>query len=191
MPLARPALVRSRVPVAAAVAVLATVSVLVPSLVASAGTGPDLVTGSAYLAAPANLIHGHYYESFPGFADFGLTISGALALAATGDQNPALKGIVAFLADGGQDPHGSTVNGWTGIGTHNAVGGSLADEALLAEVTGYNPHRFGGHDLIAALDAAVCAHRRGTRCPAAGGYVNSFSVFDQALGILADRKSVV
>lgn len=174
---------------AVGVAVLVVVSALVPSLVASAGTGPDLVTGSAYLAAPANLIHGHYYESFPGYADFGLTISGALALAATGDQNPALKGIVTFLREGGQDPHGMTVNGWTGIGSHDVTGGSLAAEALLAEVTGDNPHSFGGHDLIAALDAAVCAHGHGTRCPAAGSYVNSFSVFDQALGILAQLRA--
>ncbi|HLX51598.1 MAG TPA: hypothetical protein VKS82_24995 [Streptosporangiaceae bacterium] len=186
MPLTRPASTRSRV--AAAVAVLVAVGALIPSL-AAAGTGPDLVTGSAYLVAPANLIHGHYYESFPGYADFGLTISGALALAATGDQNPALKGIVTFLAGGGKDPHGTTVNGWTGIGTHNVIGGSLADEALLAEVVGGNPHSFGGHDLIAALDAAVCAHRHGTRCPAAGSYVNSFSVFDQALGILAQLRA--
>lgn len=178
----------SRVLVPAIVA-LAAVSALVPSLAASAGTGPNLVTGSAYLAAPANLIHGHYYESFPGYADFGLTISGALALAATGDQNPALKGIVTFLSGGGKDPHGTTVNGWTGIGTHHVVGGSLADEALLAEVTGYSPHSFGGHNLITALDAAVCAHGHSTRCPAAGGYVNSFSVFDQALGILAQLRA--
>ncbi|HEY2575600.1 MAG TPA: hypothetical protein VGI74_04770 [Streptosporangiaceae bacterium] len=180
---------RSRVLIPAA---LVAVSALVPSLAASAGTGPDLATGSAYLAAPGNLIHGHYYESFPGFADFGLTISAALALAATGGQNPVLKGIVTFLGDGGKDPHGVTVNAWTGIGTHDVTGGSIADEALLAEVVGDSPRGFGGHDLITGLDAAVCAHAspgHGTRCPAAGSYVNSFSVFDQALGILAQLRA--
>ena len=106
-------------------------------------TGPDLVTGSAYLVAPANLIHGHFYESFPGYADFGLTIDGAFALAATGDEDTALKGIVAFLDSGGKDPHGNTVDTWTGIGTRFAAGGSIGDEALLAEVTGYNPRAFG------------------------------------------------
>src|SRR5271170_2813510 len=38
---------------------------------ASQARTPDLVTGSSYLAAPGNLIDGHYYESFPGSADFG------------------------------------------------------------------------------------------------------------------------
>jgi len=155
-------------------------------------TGPDLVTGSGYLAAPANLIHGHFYESFPGYADFGLTIGGAFALAATGDQDPALKGIVAFLDSGGKDPHGSTVNTWTGIGTRFAAGGSIGDEALLAEVTGYNPRDFGGHDLIAALNASVCARVSAggnTSCAGAGNYTYATSVFDQALGIIAQLRA--
>jgi Prenyltransferase and squalene oxidase repeat len=154
--------------------------------------GPNLVTGSAYLSAPANLIDGHYYESFPGYADFGLTIDGAFALAATGDDDLALKGIVEFLDSGGQDPHGYTVNTWTGIGTRYAAGGSIGDEALLAEVTGYNPHDFGGHDLIAALDASVCARASAssnTSCAGAGNYTYATSVFDQALGIIAQLRA--
>jgi hypothetical protein len=155
-------------------------------------TGPDLVTGSAYLVAPGNLIHGHFYESFPGYADFGLTIDGGFALAATGDEDPALKGIVAFLDSGGKDPHGSTVDTWTGIGTRFAAGGSIGDEALLAEVTGYNPRDFGGHDLIAALDASVCARASvggNTSCAGAGNYTYATSVFDQALGIIAQLRA--
>ena len=155
-------------------------------------TGPDLVTGSAYLVAPANLIHGHFYESFPGYADFGLTIDGAFALAATGDENSPLKGIVAFLDSGGEDPHGNTVNTWTGIGTRFAAGGSIGDEALLAEATGYNPRHFGGYDLIAALNAAVCARASAggnTRCAGAGNYTYATSVFDQALGIIAQLRA--
>ncbi|HEY2441873.1 MAG TPA: hypothetical protein VGI31_01935, partial [Streptosporangiaceae bacterium] len=93
---------------------------------------PNLVQGSAYLAAPANLIGGHYYESFPRFADFGLTLDGSFALAATGDQDSALKGIVTFLDTDGKDPSGNTVNAWTGIGTKFASGGSIGKEALLA-----------------------------------------------------------
>jgi prenyltransferase beta subunit len=159
---------------------------------ALAVTGPDLVTGSAYLVAPANLIGGHYYESFPGYADFGLTIDGAFALAATGDENPALKGIVAFIDSGGKDPHGNTVNTWTGIGTSYVSGGAIGDEALLAEVTGYNPRDFGGHDLIAALDASVCTRASAggnTSCAGAGNYTYATSVFDQALGIMAQLRA--
>lgn len=155
-------------------------------------TGPNLVAGSTYLVAPAHLIHGHYYESFPGYADFGLTIEGAFALAATGDENPALKAIVTFIESGGKDPHGNTVNTWTGIGTRYASGGSIGDETLLAEVTGYDPRDFGGHDLIAALDASVCARASAggnTRCAAAGNYSYAASVFDQALGIIAQLRA--
>ncbi len=159
---------------------------------ALASTGPNLAKGSAYLVAPANLRHGHYYLAFPGYADFGLTIDGALALAATGDQKPALKGIVEFLDSAGQDPHGNTVNTWTGIGTRYASGGQIALEALLAEVTGYSPRRFGGHNLITALNASVCAHAssgHNTSCAGAGSYRYATSVFDQALGIIAQLRA--
>jgi hypothetical protein len=153
---------------------------------------PNLTTGSAYLVAPANLIDGHYYESFPGTADFGLTMDGALALAATGDEDAALRKIVAFLAADGKDPSGDTVDEWTGIGTSNASGGAIGKEALLAEVVGDNPESFGGHNLIAALDASVCPQPStgsDTACPAAGSYLNDTSVFDQALGIMAQFRA--
>jgi hypothetical protein len=177
---------------ALAVIVIAAAALTAGGTGARALTSPDLVTGSAYLVAPANLIDGHYYESFPGYADFGLTIDGAFALAATGDENRALKGIVAFFDSGGKDPHGNTVNTWTGIGTSYASGGAIGDEALLAEVTGYNPRDFGGHDLIAALDASVCAHASAggnTSCPGTGSYLYAASVFDQALGIIAQLRA--
>jgi hypothetical protein len=159
---------------------------------ASRGTTPNLVAGSAYLTSPGNLIADHYYESFPGSADFGLTIDGALALAATGDDDAALRDIVTFIDDRGQDPSGATVDGWTGIGTSYASGGAIGKEALLAEVVGRNPRSFGGHDLIAALDASVCPRPSSgadTSCPAAGSYLNATSVFDQALGIMAQIRA--
>jgi hypothetical protein len=158
---------------------------------ASQGSTPNLDSGSAYLVTSANLIGGDYYESFPGTADFGLTIDGALALAATGDNDTALRKIVTFLDDEGKDPSGNTVNDWTGIGTSNASGGAIGKEALLAEVVGDNPRDFGGHDLIAALDASVCARpsHGGTPCPATGSYLNDTSVFDQALGIMAQLRA--
>ena len=174
---------------ASAVAVAAGLAAATGALAAA---GPSLAKGSAYLVAPGNLRHGHYYLSFPGYADFGLTIDGALALAATGDQNRALKGIVGFLDSGGQDPHGNTVNTWTGIGTRYASGGQIGLEALLAEVTGDNPDDFGGHNLVTALNASVCAHAssgHNTSCAGPGNYRYATSVFDQALGIIAQLRA--
>src|SRR5260370_273933 len=158
---------------------------------AAAVRGPNLVKGSAYLISPANLIGGHYYESFPHVADFGLTIDGALALAATGDDDQALRKIVAFIDSDGKDASGKTVNDWTGIGTPYASAGAIGKEALLAEVVGGNPRSFGGHNLIAALDASVCVRAStgaDTSCPAAGSYLNATSEFDQALGIIAQLR---
>jgi hypothetical protein len=161
---------------------------------ASAGTvtGPNLVKGSAYLVSPASLIGGHYYSSFARTADFGLTLDGAFALAATGDDDQALKRIVAFLADGGKDATGKTINYWTGIGTRYASGGAIGKEALLAEVVGDSPRHFGGRNLIAALDATVCARAAAggpARCPAAGSYSYASSAFDQALGVMAQLRA--
>ena len=185
-------------PRAAVFAVLLTgacalLGVLAPgAAAASAGKAPNLAAASAYLVAPANLIDGHYYESFPGTADFGLTIDGALALAATGDQDAALRTVVSFLADDGKDPSGDTVNEWTGIGTPDASGGAIGKEALLVEVVGGNPRSFDGHNLISALNASVCPRASAggsAACPAAGSYLNATSVFDQALGVIAQLRA--
>src|SRR5215469_9002538 len=179
------------IPAAAVVVVtgyaLATLLATVPAT-ASAGpaetagaAGPDLARGSAYLVRPANLIGGHY-------ADYALTLDTAFPLPATGDQDPALKGIVMFLDHNGKDPSGSTVSDWTGVGTKYASGGPIGKEALLAEIVGDNPRDFSSHNLIAALNASVCARPsagRAARCAAAGGYAYASSVFDQAIGIIA------
>ncbi len=175
----------------ASVAAFAALAAPPPASAAPAAhaTSPNLVSGSAYLVAPGNLIDGHYYESFPPYADYGLTIDGAFALAATGDQNAALRKIVSFLDSAGKDKSGKTINSWTGIGTSYASGGAIGKEALLAEVVGDNPRDFGGHNLIAALDALTCAKRHGTRCPAPGAYSYDSSVFDQALGVMAQIRA--
>jgi MYXO-CTERM domain-containing protein len=167
-------------------------TVFASTVFASTGPRPDIPAASAYLAAPRNLIAGHYYQAVPGAADFGLTIDGALALAATGDQDRALRAIVAFLDSGGKDPSGKTINYWTGIGTRYASGGDIGKEALLAEVVGDNPRRFGGRDLIAALDATICTSASpgaGGRCAGPGGYAYATSVFDQALGVIAQLRA--
>lgn len=175
-------------------ALVLAIAITAPAALAAprAGTGPDLAKGVAYLISPRNLIDGRYYQSLPRMADFGLTIDGALALAATGDNNQALKKIAGFIASAGRDASGKSVNYWTGVGTKFASGGSIAKEALLAEVIGANPRDFGGQDLISALDATICGQASATAtgpCPAAGGYSYSASVFDQALGIIAQVRA--
>lgn len=158
----------------------------------AAQPGPNLARGVAYLTSPANLIDGDYYESFPRTADFGLTIDGAFALAAIGTDNKALGKIADFIDHEGKDPSGRTVNSWTGIGTRYASGGAIGKEALLAEVIGANPRRFGGHDLIAALDASVCRSASagtGGPCAGPGNYRYATSVFDQALGVIAQVRA--
>lgn len=154
--------------------------------------GANLDKATAYLTAPANLIDGHYYQAFPGFADYGLTLDGALALAASRTDDAALARIVTFLNSQGKDASGNSINDYTLIGTPYTGAGYLGKVALLAEATGYNPRAFAGHDLIAALDATVCADGTSTAettCVAKGNYANSGSVFAQSLGIIAQLRA--
>ena len=148
-------------------------------------SAPDLPSAVAYLTNSANLVDGDHYEPFgPGFADIGLTIDGALALAAAGTAPVALAHMVQYVAD-----HGSA---WTGYGTAAASGNSLGKEALLAEVVGENPRAFGGEDLIAALDATVCSAPSsgvGGPCVAAGNYAYSGSTYGEAIGIMAQIRA--
>ncbi|WP_428843324.1 prenyltransferase/squalene oxidase repeat-containing protein [Streptomyces sparsogenes] len=158
------------------------------------GDGPDLKKGVAYLTNAANLKQGRYYTTGPGTsrADFGLTIDGAYALAATGLNNAKLRGVVDFLDHGGKDGEGRTVNDWTGIGTRYAAGGSLGKTALLAEAVGRDPRDFAGHDLIAALGKAVCAKPSTApdrSCAAKGAYTYAPSVFAQSLAVIAQLRA--
>ncbi|MEU5674615.1 prenyltransferase/squalene oxidase repeat-containing protein, partial [Micromonospora sp. NPDC047753] len=156
-----------------------------------AGPRPDLVKGVSYLVAPTNLVDGRYYESFPGFPDFGLSIDGAYALAATGGNDAKLRAIVEFLRGGGAVGDGGfTVDSWLGIGTDYAAGGAIGKVALLAQVTGYDPRSFGGHDLIAALGDVTCAKLdEQAGCAGAGNYRYATSVFGQSLGIIAQLRA--
>ncbi|MFI9600183.1 prenyltransferase/squalene oxidase repeat-containing protein [Streptomyces sp. NPDC052043] len=158
------------------------------------GAGPDLKKGVAYLTSAAHLKQGQYYTDGSGSAraDFGLTIDGAYALAATGLNNAKLRGIVDFLDHGGKDGEGRTVNDWTSVGTAYAAGGSLGKTALLAEAVGRDPRDFGRHDLIAALDQAVCAKPSTApdrSCAAKGAYTNAPSVFSQSLAVMAQLRA--
>jgi hypothetical protein len=148
------------------------------------GASPDLATAVAYLTEATTLVDGDHYESSPGFADIGLTIDGALALAAAGTAPGALAGMVAYVE--------ANAAGWTGYGTTSASGASLGKEALLAEVVGDDPRAFGGQDLISALDTSVCtAPSAGTGgpCVAEGNYAYSASTYGESLGIMAQLRA--
>ncbi|MFF2960266.1 prenyltransferase/squalene oxidase repeat-containing protein [Streptomyces sp. NPDC057963] len=159
-----------------------------------AGEGPDLKKGVSYLTRPSHLQQGRYYAAGPGStrADFGLTIDGAYALAATGLAQAELRGIVDFLDSNGRDGEGRTVHDWTGAGTKYAAGGSLGKTALLAEAVGRDPRNFGGKDMIAALGQAVCkapSKAPDRSCAAQGAYTYAPSVFAQSLAITAQLRA--
>ncbi len=166
---------------------------------ASAAPTPNLAAAVHYLTTTtgANGVHDGtslgtdgYYESFPGFADFGLTVDGAFALAAAGTDNPTLRKVVDLLDHATKDPSGQSVNDWTGIGTAFATGGSIGKEALLAEATGFDPRHFGGHDLIAALDGIICTTADvANGCSAPGNFLFATSTFAQASGIIAQLRA--
>ncbi|MFJ9691023.1 hypothetical protein [Kitasatospora sp. NPDC101183] len=121
-----------------------------------------------------------------------MTVDGAFALAATGGDGTAPRGIADFFDRHQADASGSTADDCTGIGTVYAGGGAMANEALLAQVVGRDPRAFGGHDLIAGLDGTVCtavSKAPDTNCPAVGASMNSPSVFSRALGIMAEMRA--
>ncbi|WP_422771480.1 prenyltransferase/squalene oxidase repeat-containing protein [Plantactinospora sp. WMMC1484] len=155
------------------------------------GPTPDLARGVAWLVAPAQLVDGRYYESFPGFPEFGLTIDGAFALAAAGLDDAKLRAITDFIRSGGKVGESEfTVDSWLGIGTEFPSGGAIGKVALLAQVTGYDPGTFGGHDLITALHDITCTTADpATGCAAAGNYRNAPSVFAQVLGVIAQLRA--
>ncbi|MFJ3876389.1 prenyltransferase/squalene oxidase repeat-containing protein [Streptomyces sp. NPDC090077] len=164
-----------------------------PPTTPPAGEGPDLKKGAAYLTAPSRLVQGRFYESEPGtgFAEYGLTIDGAYALAATGEDNAALRNIVDFMDKGGKDGQKRGIHDWTLIGTKYASGGSIGKAAVLAEAVGRDPRNFGGQDLIAALAKITCQARTSTvqQCAAKGNYAYATSVFKQSLGVMAQLRA--
>ncbi|MFJ6513638.1 prenyltransferase/squalene oxidase repeat-containing protein [Streptomyces sp. NPDC091406] len=158
------------------------------------GVGPDLKKGVAYLTHSANLLQGRYYDdgAKQGRAEFGMTIDGAFALAATGHDDNALRTVVDFLSGGGKDGTGRTLEDWSGIGGKHAQGGRIGKAALLAQAVERDPRDFGGRDLIAAVTDAVCekpSTAPDRSCPAKGAYTYSPSVFAQSLGIIAQVRA--
>lgn len=158
----------------------------------AAPAAPDLTRAVAYLTDSSQLVDGRYYAPFGGgFADWGLTIDGGFALAATGGNDRAYQKLVDGLDKNTPSESGNTVVDWAGLGSEYAEGGSIGKLALLAEVAGRDPHSFAGHDLIAELGKLVCT---GTTpigespCYGKGNYAGGSSVFKQTLGIMAQVR---
>ncbi|WP_405510259.1 terpene cyclase/mutase family protein [Streptomyces cyaneofuscatus] len=165
-----------------------------PPTTPPSGDGPDLKKGVAYLTSPANLRQGRFYAAGGSTtrADFGLTVDGAFALAATGHDNDALRTIVDFLDRGGKDGEARTVHDWTNVGSAHAMGGSMGKAALLAQAVERDPRDFGGKDLIAGLADAVCTAKSTApdrSCAGKGAYSYAMSVFGQSLGVIAQLRA--
>ena len=169
--------------IAAVVSVLllaAVGSIMLGPVTAPAAAASPTAAASAYLAG--KLVSGdHLTNSFGN--DYGLTADLAIALAAADDQDPVLAKVVKFLtahvADYA-DPAGSTP------GFPGPFGGAVGKLALVAEITGQDPHDFGGFDLLQTLTDHVCtAPNAAGTCSAAGDFVGAFSPVGQSLAVLA------
>jgi hypothetical protein len=134
---------------------------------------------SAYLVG--QLVNGdHLANSFG--VDYGLTADTAIALAASDDQDPVLAKLVGYLA-----AHVADYADPAGTGQFpGPYSGAVGKLALLAEITGQNPHDFGGFDLLKTLTDHVCTAADGAgACTAAGDFYQSFSAISQSLAVLA------
>jgi hypothetical protein len=162
----------------------------------SAPAAPDVnsaaaVRGAGYLTGQ---LVGGTHLAFTGTtdADYGLTADVAIALASTGSQDPALGRIVGYLA-----AHVADYADPAGTGAFpGPYGGAVGKLALVAEITGQDPHAFGGFDLLAALTSHVCttadaASAAAGTCTAVGDFYQAYSGISQALGVLALARGSV
>jgi len=159
---------------------------------AAPGTTTDPAKAAAgYLAR--QLVDGtHYVFDFDGTTpDFGLTADGVFGMAAARSSGTALTAATGWLAAnaaGYIDPTGAFGGPFPG---------SYAKLALVAEVTGRDPHAFGGVDLVGKLAALECPASGRADCAAGetglfkntttdGGFPN---IVTQALAVLALSRS--
>ncbi len=157
---------------------------LTPRVAAGSPAAADLAAAVGYLTKPGVLVGGNHYEAFPGTADIGLTIDGALGLASAGTADGDLAAMVDYVK--------SNQNDYTFLSGPDAAfagGQYVAKVALLAEATGNDPRSFGGVDLVHAMDSLVCTGASGARCAAKGNYAYTSSVFGQAIGVIAQLRA--
>jgi LPXTG-motif cell wall-anchored protein len=187
---ARPARVRSAAAALVAGGFASLALVATPAGAAPATTSDPAAAAAGYLAR--QLTDGtHYVFDFDGTTpDYGLTADGVFGMAAAKVAGPAQAAATGYLA----------ANAAGYIDSAGAFGGpfpgAYAKLALVAEVTGGDPHAFGGVDLVAALAALECPATGRPECAgtpglfrnstADGGFPN---VVTQALAVLALSRS--
>lgn len=170
--------------IAAVVGVLLLAAVGSGTLAPVAAAASPTAAASAYLAG--NLVNGdHLTNSFGD--DYGLTADLAIALAAADDQDAALAKVVKFLA-----AHVADYADPAGANTAfpGPYGGAVGKLALVAEITGQDPHHFGGFDLLQTLTDNVCTGPNAS-CGAAGDFFGAFSTISQSLAVLALARAGV
>ena len=189
----RPPAVRRLAAAALAAAALTAPALLLaaPAATAAPATTTEPAPAAAgYLAR--QLVGGtHYVFDFDGTTpDQGLTADGVFGMSAAKTSGTAIAAAAGWLA----------ANSAGYIDAGNAFGGpfpgSYAKLALVAEVTGADPHAFGGVDLLANLRALECPATGRAECAGTaglfrnatpdGGYPN---VVTQSLAILALVRS--
>ena len=159
-----------------------------PAPSASASSSPAPVAAVAAAAAPAavedtaaaafiarTLAEGDDHYVYPGgdFLDGGNTIDGIIALSAVGTQQAQSDASVAYLEDHLGDYVGSF---------GEVYAGPVAKALLGAVITGADPTSFGGHDLVAELQALETTEGRFSDDSDYGDYSNPIG---QSLAIIA------
>jgi hypothetical protein len=131
--------------VAVATLTVTGLATLVTSPAQAAGSDPRPVTiGAGWLEGQltGGLLHNDQYD----FDDYGLSVDAGLALAALGDHTSAVHDISTAVA--------AHIDDYIAYPGHT-LAGSIAKAAAFAIEAGDDPTAYGGHDLIADLEARV------------------------------------
>lgn len=113
---------------------------------------------------------------FGTYVDYGVTADAVLALASAGTGQAQARLATAYLAD-------NVVN-YTGFGDPTEVyAGSVAKLLTVAIVQGQDPRAFGGHDLVATLEALETESGRFSDDSAFGDYSNTFGQSFALIGL--------
>ena len=128
---------------------------------------------AAFISSTLAAANDHYVYPNSTFFDGGNTIDAIIALSAVGTQQSQSNASLAYLED----------NLDTYIGAGGEVyAGPLAKALLATVVTGSDPTSFGGHDLVAELQALETTKGRFSDDSAYGDYSNTIG---QSLAVLA------
>ena len=149
-------------------------TVALQSLVAADLAGPP---GAAADWLVTQLVDGNHYEQVFGndsFPDHGLTADGLLALVAAGGHETTVAAMTDWLE--------LTAEDYNGVAFGDLYVAGSAKLALMASVTGRDPHSFGERDLIADLDSLLAEDGRYSDASAFGDFSNTIT---QSIALIA------